>query len=398
MDFESIVVYLPDVFSVGSEIQLTAEISSDFDNAEWTISDGTRLTGKSVNHIFQRAGIYEISLSIYSEGIQVSESHQRLKVKNKFITLENAEPISANNVLYSENKIIISASVNNSNKNIYYLLDDKLNIIKKVSELEELPEQFYGMDSFGDSILSFSIPSSSEIQYYQLKSTLNNSIENQYRGNLVSYNNGFLYSRKSANGAYLIDFYNDANEKLWTKEFPENDLASSNYIFNLNNRVVYLGFSRYTDDAVIIKFKNPSVLFNWNNFSLNIEVTNREELFAFKNTSDNTINFGVYDSGKEITTLYAIDENCNTTKVNSISGRLNGSPEFCTSIGHIVFKSGGEVLKLNSEWEIVATKNLFSENSGIHQLGDNMYLIYENLPQGEVRISLVNKHFEDILF
>ena len=175
-------------------------------------------------------------------------------------------------------------------------------------------------------------------------------------------------------------------------------MVSSRFLSNLNNRLFYLSFDKNSDIAHIEKFRNPSVMFEQNSFSFNTDASNREELFAFKNPVSNTISFAVFCNQSQKTTIYEVNESCELSITTSMNERFNGTPQFCTTNGSVIVKGENNIVKYSSNWEVIAEKEISYSDFGINQLGDNLLLLYENLPNGEVRRSFVDKHFQQVLF
>jgi hypothetical protein len=397
---------VPDFLSVGEEFELLAQIDGSYDALEWTLSDGTFSTESKLSHTFEKSGSYSIQLKTFSNGIETSSTNKSIDVFNSHKFLSSELPVYAKDVFYVENKIIISAvkQVSDSKtheikyKSTFFLLDDKLNLISEIASPEEISDNLNSFLSLGDSILAFNNSYAGGLSYYNYKSAGTSDGMTAQTNSLVNYNNGFVYLRNEGNSGFYIDFFNESLEKLWTKSYDEKNTNNSRYLFNLNNRLYYLSFDKNSDKAYIKKFKNQSVAFQNNEFSLNTSASNREELFAFNNPISNNITFAIYCKESLKTSIYTVNEDCSFELTRFIDGRFDASPKFCTSNGSVVTTNNTRIVKYNSNWDVVAEKELTHSNFSINQLGDNLYLLCENLPSGIISVSFIDKHLKPILF
>jgi hypothetical protein len=395
-----------EIISVDEDVILSAQTDGNFDALEWTISDGNSYYEPEVSHQFAKPGNYTIQLKTYSNGIETSSAIKSTTVyfTHKFLELEF--PVYTKEVLYVENKIIISAvkQVSNSQlqipeyKSTFFLLDNKLNLISEIENLEEISNKLNSFLSLGDSILAFNSSFSEGLSYYNFKSAGPIDAKSVQSNSLLNYNKGFVYLRNEGNTGFHVDFFNESLEKIWTKTFADNNTTNSRYFFNINNRLYYLSFDKQLDKAYIKKFKNQSVTFNDNQFSLKTSVQNREELFALNNPVTNTITFAIYSKESSKTSFYSIKEDCSFELIKEVDGRFDSYPQFCTFNGSYVTTNNNRIAKYNSNWEIIAEKELVNSNFNISQLSDNLYLLCENLPSGKISLSFVDKHLSTVFF
>jgi PKD repeat protein len=373
---------VPATINKGESVQLTTDAVGKFDKIEWLISDGTSYLGSNAVHTFNRAGIYEIQLRLFQQNSIVSTNSSYIEVLSTGRILESDIPIAINDAFYYENKIVLSVhSLEEKSKSSFYILDKNLSLIKKVDDTDAIVQEFNTLFTLGDSVFALASQEGSGVALHQFKST-NNRVSPDPENTFIEYNNGFVYGTNQGNTGFYIEFYNALHEKLWSKNYQDDFFASSRYLFNLNNRLYYLSFDKHSDKATVEKFKNPSVVFTRNSMSFNIEASNREELFAYSNAISNTIILALYCNQSNQTTVYEINEACKLRKLRTFNDKLVATPEFCMSNGMMVLKSKNKLLKFDTEWSLMAEKEMSNSDFGICQVGENMLLLYEIILMG----------------
>lgn len=386
LDFE-----ISQSITLGETIILEAEFQGDFDSFEWIVSDGSIYQGLNSKHIFSNSGFFTITLNAYNNDVLVSSHEQTVQVLCEAKTLELYGRV--NKALYTEGKIVLN-TINENGETQFLFLNEELVLEKEVASIKELSLELETALNIGDSVLAFNQFNTPGYSYMQLKST-NELNKATSQADFIDYNNGLIYLQRNSNNQLFIDYYNEFSEKLWTKSFGTQSGISSEHVFSLNNQLFYLSFTN--GELYIEKFKNPSVVFQQKTISFNTQTTS-EIIFVSTNSIFNTIHFGLYNAATSVTSIYTVDENCSVQLAKEINGKMQIDSQFITPTGDIVAVSDNMILKYDNKWDVLAEAEKVSTDIGVCQIGENLILLYENLPSGNIRLSYLDKHLQPVSF
>lgn len=84
--------------------------------------------------------------------------------------------------------------------------------------------------------------------------------------------------------------------------------------------------------------------------------------------------------------------------MKEIEGEVQIDAQFTTSTGDIVTVSNNTITKYNCNWDVLAETEKATSDIGICPIGENLILLYENLPSGNIRLSYLDKHLQPVFF
>ncbi len=367
---------------------LCSEEISDF---EWEISDGTTYYSKNIKHTFNDPGIYTIRLNCYTNNILVSTKVKAINVLSRGKILSSEGALYVYDVSFTNDKIVLNVSEeigkNDADTVNYYIYtyNTELTLLSKEkktyvsdtsSELLKSGELIRELEDF--EVINFNI----ETHAYQR----------------MNYKSGFISTEKDEKGEIQVSYLNESYDKLWTKEFPENNFSGDSYLAKLNDKLYFVCFNKRMDSLYIEKFSNPSIIHNQKEIGIGHILSGVENLFSFVNTNTQELLFGVYLEDLERSAVFSLDDEFNINVPFIVSGTLDAVIENVADNGTILLKMKNQIYSYTSNWELNATRIVNSDNFGIYQIGDNISLLYENLNDGTVQLSLIDKHLDTIAF
>ena len=392
-------VIIPEKALVGESFILEAHVSETIDAIEWYISDGSSYADAKVNHVFQNSGEFTIICQTYSEGIQQSRFEKQITAFSEKTYLNTEDYITAQDILYIDGQLILSASrhnnQNNSKTSVYYLLNDRFETEKEMSEARQITELFSGAVNFGDTLIAINSAENKNAFFLQNKSSGSVSQKSGNSG-ILSFNKGYIQSRINSSGAYVLDYFDRDLRKLWTKSFTDGFSTTQRFIVNLNNRLFYTAFNPQTGRAFIEEFTNPSVVFG--DKTIDFGNTNGIITFAFANPVSEEICYLLYNESEDNTSIYTLDDQLNLVRVATYAGNISGTVESILPDGSVILKQENQITRYTANWEQIALSEQERSDFGICQMGDNLFVLFENLPSGQVTLSFVDKHLQPVYF
>lgn len=387
LDFE-----IEEIVKVGDEVILETN-SEDFETLEWTISDGSSYQGDEVVHTFSNSGRYLVTLSAYRNGQVVLAKEKIIEVLGSHKLLQLEENQIVQKAIFTEGRIVLN-SINSQNQSSFLFVNNQLEVIKEVYGVEGINSELETAFSLGDSIIAFSEKTTQSYTYLKYKSSVEGAAS--VNSGFINYNNGIIRSQTNCQNQLYIEYFTASTEKLWSKTFKSNESKGSAHLCSLNSRLYYLNFSGTEDAVYIEKFNNPSVIFKKENQILSSDTKAREVLFVADNPIVSTITFALYSAEEDVSTIYSVDEACTIRIVTQMPGRFEISSKEVSSVGDFTVTADNMVAKYSRDWELLAEYPVSSNSFGTCQLGDNLILLYENLPSGSIRLSYLNKNLEPV--
>ncbi len=381
-------------------IRLISQAHTSESRVQWTISDGNVYQDALSSHSFTTAGKYTILLEVFSNNRLSASLEKQIEVLENGSILKSDSYQVANYAVFTGHSILISVTQSGEMaKDIFYLFDTKLQQEGRFENSEDLKTSLGESNFLGDSILAINMAESGTTSFLFYKSSDKQDLNEISKNKLIDYNKGILFTGLNAQGDFKIDFFDETRNKIWTKVFPKPIESTQPFLFNLNDRLYYLNFNPSEKTVFIEKFKNPSVVFNSKSISISETGIEWDELlFVIKNPSQNSIDFAVYFKENNTTALYRFDENCALSKIGTIEKYFSGEPENDLQGESFLVKEDNKLLRYNSNWNLIEEKTISEQDFGYCQLGDNLYMVFENLNTGQIRLSYIDKHFNPVFF
>jgi hypothetical protein len=364
----------------------------------WKISDGQTYEGTSIEHIFAHSGVYEIKLYGYLGSQLVDSSIYSVHVRYKFRTINRESTFYAlRSTTTKKNTIVVEGLYDGEYETKFLEFDQNLNFIGEYDNQGSFGNTLFNNVQLGEETISLD---------NDYRGVINNDLktsseyilpDNYYSQEVMKYASGLIHYFQNDNSDFQIDFYNTEYNKLWTKTFSGIGKADEKYVFNNEDKLFYISFAKQDDKVCIEKFKNISLSYQSKSFELGINAPDRQILFATYKPGTKTIDLAVYSKSKNITRIYAIDEDCNLSLSVEINHFIDGKVRYALSNGDVFFKSKDKITKYNNNWSVLEETNLDNQYFDIFQMGDNQYLVCESLAHG-IRLSYVNKHLEPVIF
>lgn len=388
-------------FSLVDEALPLICLTESYNTVTWQISDGASYNSKSITHTFSKPGNYTIILTAFRNNKAIGSVSRTIEVFLNHRTFQANNGFFAKRCFYSQNKIILEGyQTDFENGELFYLVfDQQLNCIDTIATIDDFTKELSSVFEFENIAFGINSNDDGSTSMFKLKSSgLSEGISSiPLNTEIINYSKGYVHYYEKGSSDFLVNYYDDNLNKLWTKTFSSENAADKKYLFNINDKLFYISFDKNYDSLYIKKFKNISLDYNQSSISLGCNAESRQILFAFANIAQNAISLAVYSKEKDITSFYTIDENCNLINVKNISGYFNHTPVELQVDGSIITCSDNKLRKYTADWNLVAEKNMSDSKFGIGKIGCNLYLIFENLPEG-LRLSYVDKHLANVNF
>ncbi len=377
----SSILFSGESFSV--EVSNTGSIS----NLEWVISDGSVYYTDAIQHTFNESGDYTITLNCYSNNNLVSTVTKSVSVLSIGKTFSAEGSLSVTDVSYTNGNIILNMcetleSDNTSEKAYYvYTFDTELTLISKEKSSSAI-------ETYSESDMTCVLDEFEVISF-----TGGNSASQQ-----MIYKSGVIIASMNENNEVKVSYLNESYEKLWTKEFPRNTFSGAAYLTSLDEKLFFICFNDTMDSIYIEKFSNPSIVYNQKTLSLDDLLSGVELLFSFVNANTQEIQFGVYQKETDRSAVFSMDASFNLNVPLVVEGYFDATIEDVSDKGMVLLRNSNQIYSYTSDWELSASTELDSDSYGICPIGENFSLLYENLSDGTVQLSFLDKHLNQVAF
>ncbi|QQS49805.1 MAG: PKD domain-containing protein [Bacteroidota bacterium] len=394
---------IPVVTTTNQAVSLISLSHSQGSQVQWTVSDGNVYELPQASHTFASAGKYTILLEVFLNNKLNSSIEKQIEVLDNGSILKSDSYLKANYAVFTGQSILLSVNKSGQSgeiaKEIFYLLNTKLKAENRFENTADLKESLGESNFLGDSILAINMTETGSKSFLFYKSSDQNDLFETSQSNPIDYNEGILFTGFNAQGNFKIDFFDETRIKVWTKVFSQPNASTKPFLFNLNNKLYYLNFNASEKTVFIEKFKNPSVVFESKTIPLSeTEMEWDQLLFVIKNPLQNSIDFAVYSKKNNTTSLYRFDENCALSKIGGIDKYFAVHPENDLLGESFLVKDGNKLIRYNTNWNFIEEKAVSERDFGYCQLGDNLYMVFENLSTGQIRLSYIDKHFNPVFF
>lgn len=392
-DFE-----IPEQIYAEEAVTLTGT-TSESANVLWEISDGSVYTTPVISHVFRNSGNFTIKYSIVENDRVTDTRTKSVNVSLKGRTSKFDRSFRAiRGITSDENQIIIEGQFEGDENTVFLSFDNRLKHTGTYATLQDINEtliRFIQLDNLNLIVKNEQVYEMSSA----LKSTGNAaSVDNhQILSKVIPYINGYIHFYLKSASTINIDYYDKSINKLWSKTIDASALDPQQYLFNIQNILYYLSFDSQTDKVYINKFKNISLSYQTESFSLGIPAEDREILFAINKANQNKLSLGVYSYLTNTTLFFEVDENCKLNQINETVGYLSIQPEIVLPDGSVIAQQPNKLVRYNNAWQVEKELSYNTSDFGIFQLGDNLNLIFENTSAG-LRLSYTDKHLNTVVF
>lgn len=388
---ESVDFKLAQSIDLDETLQLNAESSSINCTYEWYINNETKLIGESVSYKFSEPGIYTVFLKTVQNGVTISSQQKKVEVLQSSTTFMLDKKEEVDYCFSVENKVIVHTKGNSSDGS-FYVVNSRLQTDTVLFSLKAIEQYFGSVNLIGDSVLAYRHNQSEGQNFLRLKST--DVSELVPSSDLFNFIGGMVYTHKNSNGSLSIDYFDNSNNKLWSRDF--NDQQSVSNVYTLNGYLFYLAFNEVSGTLSVEKFKNPSVIFKSETYSLAAANTQTELLFVKEDKYSEQLYIALYNYTSQYTRIYTIDKDCSLTLLTEYPGRVGmGHIELSTSGDFLSFENN-ELVKYNSEWTKLTTLSFDSSNAGFTQLADNLIFCYKVGVNNSLNMFFVDKHLQRV--
>ncbi len=389
---------IPEISYAYEPLQLAC-VSGDMSDVRWEISDGSSYSGTEITHTFNYSGTYNIKISVYKENIEVSSITKEILIVYRYRTyLSDQNFHSLRAYRASDGSIILDGYIESSEstiKSAFLVLDEKLAIIDTLYDYVDVINRLKKVVQINGSFYLLNEESTESNSAYPFKTS--SSSENNITTQVFNYASGLIHYYSAADASLYADFYDKNLQRLWSKKLSAGNTSENTYLFNIEDILYYISFDNTTDSLYIEKFKNVSVSLQKEAYSLGIPASDREILFVFNIPFNNTIALGIYSKSANKTIFYSIDKYCGLNYSAEKEGLFNEVPLVSLENNSFITKNGNKLSKFSSSWETQYERTLETDDFGICKVGSNLFLLFENLPQG-LRLSYIDNHLDTVSY
>ena len=383
---------------VGKSLNLTCS-TSDSTDIRWNISDGSSYTGKSINHTFQNSGHYSVRVSVYNGNVLESEYSKEIYVlfKDKIYSADKFHAIRS---IYANDKSIILEGYfqksENTTQSAFLIIDETLNIIDTLYSYQDVLSRISDVVQIGNSVYALNDETGNTTGYpFKTAESTGSSYEPVTQ--VFNYASGLIHYYSESTSQFYVDYYDYNLNLLWEKEISTTNCSDNSCLFNINNSLFFISFDKTSDKLYVNKFKNVSISIEEKEYSLGISAADRQVLFILNKPFNNLISIAVYSKSENKTLIYTIDEDCNFNKTSEVQGLFNQIPVISLENNTVITSYGNTISRYNQLWEKTNSKSLETSNYGLCKIGDNLFMLFQNLPGG-LKLSYINSNLEDVTF